>query len=69
MLMILIPVTILIGFIVTFSLISGKQKPFDLFDNIKSFMNNYLLIGILILVVIIFFGLLLFLREKFLGSP
>jgi len=68
MLMILIPVTILIGFIVTFSLMSGKQQPLDLLGNIKSFMNNYLLIGVLILIVIVFFGLLLFLREKFLGS-
>jgi uncharacterized BrkB/YihY/UPF0761 family membrane protein len=68
MLSILVPITVLIGFIVTFSLISGKQKPFDLFSKIDAFMNNYFLIGIIILAVILTFGFFLFLKEKFLGS-
>jgi hypothetical protein len=67
-LLIIIPITILIGFTITFSLISGEQKPFDLFNKVEILTNNYLLIGALILVGIVFFGFLLSLKEKLLGS-
>jgi uncharacterized BrkB/YihY/UPF0761 family membrane protein len=68
MLMIIVPITILIGFSVTFSFIGGKLNPFDLFDKIKTLTGNYLLIGVFILLGIVFFGFFLFLKEKFLGS-
>ena len=66
--MILVPVTILIGFIVTFSLMSGKEKPFDLFESVKILTNNYLIIGFIILIGIVFFGFLLSLRQKLIGN-
>ena len=66
-LMIIAPITILIGFIVTFSLISGKEKPFDLFSKVEILTNNYLLIGVFIFLGIIFFGFFLFLKDKFLS--
>ncbi len=68
MLMIVVPITILIGFSVTFSFIGGKLNPFDLFDKIKTLTGDYLLIGVFILLGIVFFGFFLFLKEKFLGS-
>jgi uncharacterized BrkB/YihY/UPF0761 family membrane protein len=68
MLMILVPITIMIGFSVAFSFMSGKLKPFDLFDYVKTLTGDYLLIGVFILLGIIFFGFFLFLKEKFLGA-
>jgi len=68
MISILIPIVILIGFLVTFSLISGKQKPFDLFSKVEMLTSNYLLIGVIILAIILIFGFLLFLKERILGS-
>lgn len=68
MLMIIVPITILIAFSITFSLISGKEKPFDLFNKVEYLTGNYLLMGVFILLAIVLFGLLLFLKEKFLGS-
>lgn len=68
MLMIIAPITIMIGFLVTFSFIGGKLNPFDLFDKIKTLTGDYLLIGVFILLGIIFFGFFLFLKEKFLGT-
>ncbi len=67
MLMIIVPITIMIGFSVTFSFTGGKLNPFDLFDKIKTLTGNYLLIGVFILLGIVFFGFFLFLKEKFLG--
>lgn len=68
MLMIIVPITIMIGFSVTFSFIGGKLNSFDLFDKIKALTGDYLLIGVFILLGIVFFGFFLFLKEKFLGS-
>jgi hypothetical protein len=68
MLMILVPIVIIIGFSVTFSFISGKLKPFDLFGYVKTLTGDYLLIGVFILLGIIFFGFFLFLKEKFVGT-
>jgi len=65
MLMILVPTVIIIGFSVTFSIISGNLKPFDILSKIELFTNNYLLIGVFILLAIIFFGFFLYLKEKF----
>jgi len=68
MLMIIAPITILIGFIITFSLINGKQKPLDLLNNVEALTTNYLLMGALILVAILFFGFLLFMKERLFGK-
>lgn len=67
-LLIIVPIVILIAFTVTFSLISGKLEPFDLFSKIDILTNNYLMVGVFILAAILFFGFMLFLKEKFLGS-
>ncbi|OGI11960.1 hypothetical protein A3K64_00615 [Candidatus Micrarchaeota archaeon RBG_16_36_9] len=67
-LMILIPIVILIGFTATFSLIGGQQNPLELFNKVDILTNNYLMIGVLILIIIVFFGFVMFLREKLLGS-
>jgi hypothetical protein len=64
---ILASVLLLTGFLVTFSLISGKLRPFDLFPKIETLTNNYLLMGVIVLAAIIIFGTFLFLKEKFLG--
>ena len=68
MLLILVPITIMIGFSAAFSFISGKLKPFDLFDYVKTLTVNYLWIGVFILLGIVFFGFFLLLKEKFLGT-
>jgi len=68
MLMILVPITIMIGFSVAFSFMSGKLKPFDLFDYVNVIKGDYILIGVFILLGIVFFSFFLFLKEKFLGT-
>jgi len=44
--LILAPLTLVIGFLVTFSLMSGKISPSELFTKIEIFTNLYLLLGI-----------------------
>jgi len=61
--LILVSLTLLIGFLVTFSLISGKLSPSELFTKIEISTDLYLLFGILLLMGILIFGILLSLRE------
>jgi len=61
--LILISLTVLIGFFVTFSLISGKLSYPELFTKIEISTDSYLLFGILLLIGILIFGILLFLKE------
>jgi predicted MFS family arabinose efflux permease len=64
--LILASFTLVIGFFVTFSLISGKESPFELFTKIEILKNLYLLFGILLIIGIIIFGVFLFFKEHFL---
>jgi hypothetical protein len=66
--LILISLTLLIGFFVTFSLISGKMKYSDIFTKIETGMDWYLWLGIFILIGIFFFGIFLSLKQRILHT-
>ncbi len=64
---ILASLLLLTGFLVTFSLMSGKMKPFDLFPKIEALTNNYLLMGAVVIATILIFGIFLVVKERLLG--
>ena len=61
-------ITLLLGLLVTFYLISGKLSPSDLFGKIKITVDMYFWFGVFLLIGITFFAIFLFFKEKFFGS-
>ncbi|NIM47314.1 MAG: hypothetical protein GTN40_04115 [Candidatus Aenigmarchaeota archaeon] len=61
--LILASLTLLIGFLVTFSLMSGKLSPSQLFTKIEISTDLYLLFGTLLIIGILIFGFLLSLKQ------
>ena len=63
----LVSVALIVGVLVTFSYVTGIDKPFDFLSRIRISVDPYLLIGSILLLAIIGFGAFIFFKEKFLG--